>query len=81
MMGQAITIEEALRSLTIHGAYATFEEDKKGSLTAGKLADLVILSANPLTAPIEIVPDIQVWMTMIGGTVEHCVQGQITPCP
>jgi hypothetical protein len=81
MIGQAITIEEALRSLTINGAYATFEEDKKGSLTAGKLADLVILSANPLTAPIEIVPDIQVLMTMIGGTVEYCVQGQITPCP
>ena len=81
MMGQAITIEEALRSLTINGAYATLEEDKKGSLTEGKLADLVILSANPLTASIEIVPDIQVWMTMIGGTVEYCVQGQITPCP
>ena len=81
MIGQAITIEEALRSLTINGAYATFEEDKKGSLTEGKLADLVVLSANPLTAPIEMVPDIQVLMTMIGGAVEYCVQGQTTPCP
>ena len=81
MLDQIITVEQALRSLTINGAYATFEEDKKGSLTSGKLADLVILSANPLTAPIEMVPDIQVLMTMIGGTVEYCVQGQIAPCP
>ena len=81
MLDQIITVEQALRSLTINGAYATFEEDKKGSLTAGKLADLVILSANPLTAPIETVPDIHVLMTMIGGTVEYCVLGNASPCP
>ncbi|HKZ68665.1 MAG TPA: amidohydrolase family protein, partial [Anaerolineales bacterium] len=61
--------------------YATFEEDKKGSLEPGKLADLVILSENPLTAPIESVPNIQVLMTMIGGKVEHCAAGQASLCP
>lgn len=81
MLDQAITLEQALYSLTIDAAYATFEEDIKGSLTPGKYADLVILSENPLTAPIEIVPDIQVLMTMIGGKVEYCADGQESFCP
>ena len=81
MLGQALTMEQALRSLTINGAYATFEEDKKGSLETGKLADVVILSKNPLTASIEKVPDIQVLMTMIGGKVEYCAVGQESLCP
>ena len=81
MLDQTITIEQALRSLTTNGAYATFEEAKKGSLTTGKLADMVILSENPLTAPIEDVPNIQVLMTMIGGKVEYCLEGQSPECP
>lgn len=81
MVGQAITLEQAMRSLTINGAYATFEEEKKGSLKPGKLADLVILSENPLTALIEAVPDIQVLLTMIGGKIEYCAAGQESFCP
>jgi len=81
MLDQVITVEQALRSLTINGAYATFEEDKKGSLESGKLADIVILSENPLTEPIENVPDIQILMTMIGGKVEYCAVGQESLCP
>lgn len=81
MLDQALTMEQALRSLTINGAYATFEEDKKGSLETGKLADIVILSENPQTAPIEKVPDIQILMTMISGKVEHCAVGQESLCP
>ncbi len=81
MRGQEITMELALRSLTINGAYATFEEEEKGSLEAGKFADLVILSGNPLTAPIETVPDIQVMVTIIGGKAEYCAAGQESLCP
>ena len=47
-LAQRLAVNSALRLLTIDGAYATFEEDHKGSLTPGKLADLVVVSRNPL---------------------------------
>ena len=52
---QKISVEDALKAITINGAYQYFEEDSKGSLEAGKLADLVILSDSPINAdPAEI---------------------------
>ena len=45
---QRISIEEALKVCTINGAYASFEEEIKGSLTPGKLADFVLLDADPV---------------------------------
>ena len=52
---QALTVEEALRAITIDAAHAYFEEDQKGSIAAGKLADLVILEADPTrVAPSEL---------------------------
>ena len=80
MLGQEITVEQALYSLTINGAYATFEEDVKGSLAPGKWADLVILSANPLEVPVEALLDIKVLATMIDGQVEYCAPGQESLC-
>ena len=64
---QRITVEEALKGITINGAYQIFEEDKKGSITEGKLADLVILGENPLTVPSDKIKDIPVLETIKEG--------------
>jgi predicted amidohydrolase YtcJ len=64
---QRITVEEALRVGTLHGAYASFEERLKGSLEAGKLADLVVLGRDPLREPPGSLVTIPVERTMVGG--------------
>lgn len=66
---QCLTREEALRSYTKCAAYAAFEENLKGSLAAGKLADLVVLSHDILTVPAEKLRDTRVDLTIIGGRV------------
>ena len=63
---QRLTVEEALRCYTLGGAQASFEEDLKGSLAPGKLADLVVLSADPFEHPEEM-EKIEVEMTFVGG--------------
>jgi predicted amidohydrolase YtcJ len=64
---QRITREEALRMFTINNARLTFEESIKGSLEAGKLADLVILSADFLTVPESEIQSVKPVATMVGG--------------
>ncbi|MFH2133149.1 MAG: amidohydrolase family protein, partial [bacterium] len=64
---QRISAGEALRLFTINAAYAQFEETVKGSLTAGKRADMVILDRNPLTVPPDEIQNIQVRRTICGG--------------
>lgn len=64
---QGITVMEALRMFTIDAAYAQFEESIKGSLTSGKRADMVVLSRNPLTIPIDEIRSICVEKTIVGG--------------
>src|SRR5690606_33872480 len=59
--------EEALRGMTTWAAYANFEEDRKGSIEAGKLADFVILKEDIMTAPTEKLRDIAVKGTYVGG--------------
>jgi len=66
---QRITAQEALRVYTLGGAYASFEENIKGSLEMGKLADLVVLSDDPTTADPKSIKDIKVIMTMVGGEI------------
>jgi len=66
---QAITRAEALRCATINGAYLSFDEDKKGSLEPGKLADLAVLSSDPLTVEEKSIPDISALMAMVGGQI------------
>jgi predicted amidohydrolase YtcJ len=66
-----MTREEALASYTINNAYAAFEEDLKGSLTPGKLADITVLSQNILTVAEERIPDTVVEMTIVGGEIRY----------
>ena len=68
---QAMSRMEALRSYTIACAYAAFEEDLKGSLTPGKLADLVVLSKDILTVPEEEILSTEVLYTIVGGEVVY----------
>jgi predicted amidohydrolase YtcJ len=65
--GQAISAEEALRMYTIDGARTQFREGDVGSLEPGKLADLVVLDADPLTSPPSHITDIKVLATLLGG--------------
>ncbi|MEZ5559962.1 MAG: amidohydrolase [Pseudomonadales bacterium] len=68
---QVMTREEALTSYTYNNAYAAFEEDIKGTLTPGKLADIVVLSQNLLTVPEDAIPDTRVEMTFVGGELRY----------
>lgn len=67
---QRITLEEALYAYTIDAAYAEFAEAEKGSLTAGKLADFIILEANPFTVPAEALDTIRVSSVVFDGETE-----------
>ena len=64
---QRITVEEAIRVGTLHGAYASYEENIKGSIEAGKLADLVVLGRDPLREDPSKLIAIPVERTMVGG--------------
>ena len=68
---QAISREEALRCGTMGGAHLTFEEDRKGSLEEGKLADMAVLSTDPLTCTEEEIKDIVADITIVGGKVVY----------
>ena len=64
---QRISVEEAIRCGTMHGACASFEEGLKGSVQPGKLADLIVLDRDPLTADPSSLIHISVQRTMVGG--------------
>jgi predicted amidohydrolase YtcJ len=68
---QKITVEDAIRINTLHGAYASKEENLKGSISPGKLADFVVLSEDPHTIDPERIKDIAIVRTVVGGTTAH----------
>jgi len=65
---ERINMKEALKTFTIDAAYASFEENLKGSIKAGKFADFVILNKNPLKITIDKIKELQVMETIIRGT-------------
>jgi predicted amidohydrolase YtcJ len=64
---QRVSVEEALRVGTLHGAYASYEEDLKGSIEPGKLADLVVLGRDPTREDPSRLIEIPIERTMVGG--------------
>jgi hypothetical protein len=68
---QRMTRDQALRSFTVEGAYAGFEEDRKGTLEPGKLADFILISGDPLTMPSAGIWKTRVMMTVAGGKIVY----------
>jgi predicted amidohydrolase YtcJ len=68
---QRMSRMDALRSYTINAAYAAFDDEIKGSLRAGKLADITVLSKDILTIPEDQILSAQVLYTIVGGTVQY----------
>ncbi len=68
---QKITVEEAIKCYTINSAYASFEENIKGSIEQGKLADLIVLSEDILTIEPEKIGDVKVEMTIFDGKIVY----------
>ncbi len=68
---KAISRADALKTYTINNAYASFEENEKGSLAVGKLADLVVISEDILTCPEDRIKSIRPLLTMVGGKIVY----------
>jgi hypothetical protein len=68
---ERIDVATALRAYTVDAAYASFEEDVKGSIEAGKVADFTVLAADPLEVPIEELRDVPVDLTMVDGEIVY----------
>jgi predicted amidohydrolase YtcJ len=80
MLAEAITVEQALRAYTLGSAEAAATDKERGSLAAGKLADFVVLSANPLDVPVGDILSIDVHATVVGGKWVHCATGSERYC-
>jgi predicted amidohydrolase YtcJ len=68
---ESVSIQDALRMYTASGPYLTWEEKIKGTLEPGKLADMIVLDSDPLTAPAEALLKTRVDLTVIGGKVVY----------
>jgi hypothetical protein len=64
---ERISVEQALTLYTRNGAYAGFEEDRKGALEPGKLADFIVVDRDVLTVPVDELKDVKVLQTFVGG--------------
>jgi predicted amidohydrolase YtcJ len=68
---QAVDVMEAIRTYTINGAYASFDEEKLGSIEEGKLADMIVLSDDITTVDDEKIKDVKVLATIVNGRVAY----------
>src|SRR6185295_20183421 len=65
--GERLSVEEGIALYTRAGAFASFDEQRKGTLTVGKLADMVVLATDPRAVPAQEIGQIRVLSTLIGG--------------
>jgi predicted amidohydrolase YtcJ len=70
-VNQRVTVDEALKICTLHGAHASFEENLKGTITQGKFADFVMLAEDPHRVEPDRIKDIRVERTVVGGVTVH----------
>jgi predicted amidohydrolase YtcJ len=68
---EALSRAQALQAYTLGAAFAEFSEQQKGSISVGKLADIAVLSQDPLAAPIAALPSLHSVLTIVGGRVVH----------
>ena len=68
---EALTVMEALRGYTLYGAWLSFEEDRKGSIESGKLADMIVLDQNIFEIDPDNIMDIKVEQTWLGGKLVY----------
>ena len=68
---QRMSRMEALKSYTVNGAFAAFQEGTRGSLAVGKLADMTVLSKDILTIPEDEIPTARVVYTIVGGRIRY----------
>jgi predicted amidohydrolase YtcJ len=73
--GEALTVEQAIAAYTIGSATAAFDEHRKGSISPGKLADLVVLDDDLTAIDPEGIADVSVLATIVGGSVEYDAAG------
>jgi predicted amidohydrolase YtcJ len=73
---QRISVDEAIRVWTLDGAFATFEENIKGSISPGKLADFVVLQKDPRKVPADTIKDVVVEATYLGGEKVYAAPAQ-----
>jgi predicted amidohydrolase YtcJ len=71
MNKEALSVKEAVELYTKGSAYASFDENKKGTITGGKLADIVVLSEDPFNIEKDAIKDIKVQMTIVGGKIKY----------
>jgi predicted amidohydrolase YtcJ len=67
--GSRISLVEAVKCYSLNSAYSSFEEDLKGSIEPGKLADITIVEKDLTTLPSEEIKNVKVYMTLVGGNI------------
>jgi hypothetical protein len=81
MRDQRIRLMQAIRLLTVGGAYGISAEDRLGTVTPGKLADFVVLSPDPRDVRIRLLHNVDIALVFVGGLLEVCAPGYEALCP